>query len=177
MIENYIDHSDEKKARKALLAVSISTILMANMKFATNKLDILGLELLVDQSQFVGFGKLAAAILLIVFIIRSIPSYLKLLHKLSVDRANRQEQLELSKWLESWGFDTPTPPADNPNDEKEEIKNEFKYRLAKIEKQYSKITFLANAMALLTVDYGVPIIIGSVAAHDPVLVQSFIKLT
>ncbi|MCG7627393.1 hypothetical protein MHM88_06215 [Epibacterium sp. MM17-32] len=177
MIDNYIDHSDEKKARKALLAVSISTILVANMKFATNKLDILGLELLVDQTQLVAFGKLTAVILLIIFIVRSIPGYLKLLHKLSVDRANRQEQLEISRWVKSWGFDTPTPPVDDPNEEKKEIENEHKYRLAKIEKRYSNITFGANAMALLVVDYGVPLIIGLVAANNPELVQTLLKLT
>jgi len=177
MIDNYIDHGDEKKARKALLAVSISTILVANMKFATNKLDILGLELLIDQTQLVAFGKLTAVILLIVFIVRSIPGYLKLLHKLSVNRANRQEKLEKSRCAESWGLDTPTPPVDDPNEEIKELENEYKYRRAKIEETYSKITFVANAMALLVVDYGVPLTIGIVAARDPELVQSLLKLT
>jgi hypothetical protein len=174
MIDNYIDHADEKKTRRALLTVAIVTIFISNMEFGASTLKLLGLEFIFNQHRLVAFGQIASGILLMIYLIRSSPVYLSLLKDLAIRNISQRELEHTKRWTEIRdGVDTKVYPA-GPQGKLLEVGDRFtKYR-SMTEQIFSIITAFMAAMAILVVDFGVPLTIGTIAAFDPGKVSSII---
>uniref|UniRef100_UPI003B52291C hypothetical protein n=1 Tax=Roseovarius indicus TaxID=540747 RepID=UPI003B52291C len=174
LIENYLDHSDEKKARKALLAVSITTVMFACLDFSSNQLALLGIELIIHQDRVVGFGKLASGVLLFIYLVKSLPAYTALLKELSVERLKRSEALKKRKFEADWDLDIPPDHGYGPQGDYDAIESEIQHRRAQIEERYSRMTFFVSALTIMFVDIGVPVIVGTIATTQPEIVLHMI---
>lgn len=174
MISEYLDYSDEKRSRKAVLTAGIATILIANLQITSQTLKILGLEFVIAQTRMVALGQIASATLLVLFCLRSAPNYLDLLQKLSLERLQRRKKIAIRKWEADWDMDVPAETEYGPKGERDEIETDFKYLRARLEERYSVLTFLTGAFIIIALDFGFPIVVGAIATFRPSLISEHI---
>ncbi|MEL6595646.1 MAG: hypothetical protein AAFQ47_06895 [Pseudomonadota bacterium] len=67
----YLDHSDIKKTRRALLIASITLLIAASLSFQTDVLSVFGLEIRISNVHMVEIIRLFVGYFLIVFLLRS----------------------------------------------------------------------------------------------------------
>jgi aspartyl-tRNA synthetase len=174
MIDNYTDHADEKKTRKSLLAVAITTIFLGNMEISSSTLTIFGLELVFDQDRLMAFGQIATSVLLVIFIFRSLPIYIASLHKISLNRLSQKENVTKKEWRVSWDVDVPAESKDGPDGEYQAIHHKFEYLRNQADQKFSTLIAIATAIAVVFVDFGVPLCIGFIAAVEPIIISDLV---
>lgn len=164
-----------KKVRRSLLAVSIITIFICNMQLTASTLNILGLELVFDQDRLVAFGQIASGLLLLIFVFKSAPLYLSSLQDMESRRLARQEKSEtdyLVKMRDDIPFVKNTDSGDvSPQNQIDHLQTRFAMRRGQIEQKYTSLITLMGAFTILLVDFGVPLVIGTVAAFEPSVVS------
>jgi len=164
-LDSRLDWSDEKKAKKAMLSIAITTIIFANLQIELGStLSIFGLRIAADQIQIVAFGQLATSLLLVVFIARVLPSQLQLFlqNKMS-DLEKRQEKLKVA-----------TSRNEKPKSLREALdeipeharKIVFALNTAELSR-YSGWIVRAEIFALILVDNLIPLSIASAAILKP----------
>ncbi len=69
------EHDNLGKTRKSLYAASIYTFVISNTHLLTNKLNLFGLEVLVDQGALIIIGRLSVAFLLVLYCLHGFSMY------------------------------------------------------------------------------------------------------
>ena len=173
-VDEKLDWTDSKKARKALLSVSITTILLANLSLTSNEITIFGLSAHVNHQQLVSFGRLSSLVILVIFITKLAGDQIEK----ALENANKKFEVDLEKQL--GGYQDYLVDMDDhemsPNDEIQAQYDNFKREL--LQDHAKKIGWkkLGLTVAQVTVDSAIPLGIGIIAVASPTLPLTFSSL-
>ncbi|WP_264210206.1 hypothetical protein [Leisingera thetidis] len=182
MFANFVDFSDAKKTRKALLAVAISTLFASNVVTFSGSFSLFGPAVTIDQIKLVGFGRIASFFLLTVFLIRSGPIFVESLSKTHLELLSRQEKLASAKLKGKW-VDIIEPFDQQPRNNTEaherqqyELAHSFTLVRTRRQQTYEFLVLFTHAATILLVDFSLPILLGVTAFLDPHRAGSFLEM-
>ena len=171
MLDKYIDNDDPVKVRRSMLTVALLTVFLANIRFTANELSILGLKVMIDPERLVALGRISSVILLMVFALRSLPQIVKAAEEYSQRSLAQKEKAERSNIFEDrYGPDVPDPPPHNHEDIDgmlDWIKRSFDLDRKYISRKFSQYSFIASMIAVVLLDYTLPVGTAIVAGFFP----------
>ena len=167
MNADYLDNSTESKARRNVLVAAGSTLLAANLRFTSNIFDFFGLKIAVEPDRIVAVGQLFCSLLIVIFIMRSLPGIIETVKLSWTSRFVKREHSELLELrYELFGADDDTGP--------ESPEGDFSHAQAKLvrtrEEMQERFNFWHNLTLRLGnvfVDFVLPTAFGLIAIFFP----------
>ena len=94
LILDYLSNEDTGKARKAVIYVSAFTLIFAAFNITSNELKILNFSFEISQKKVVKLGQISTVVLLVSFLLRSLPDFIEQAKKSGVERLSRKGDRE-----------------------------------------------------------------------------------
>jgi hypothetical protein len=172
------DHEDVKRTRKSLYAASIFTILVANSTFLSSQIDIFGLVLAVEQSRLVALGKIAVAILSLIFILHQALVLFELV-KSEVEIWFSDWDTMAKKEVEYLHLEIASQPPDLSYEPPQEEFEKSYYKMRK-KKNSVRAALLLSAdllrgLALFVLNYGVLMVFVATSLFKPQLLSVLVE--
>lgn len=166
------DYDSLKSSRKALYAASFSVLLLANLNFTSTKFGLLGLEIHFDQSRLVALGQILLAILLIVFLLRSLPSYISIFSDFWANRIkfwHMQASDDLDNiWIPGREHD------DGPSGDRDRLQEILEWKIKKLENSKMKWSARLTFFVWIVVDLFIPFGIAFIAITEPYALSTLV---
>ena len=172
VFDKYIENDDPAKVRKSLLTVALLTVFFANIQFVSNELSLLGLKLVLDPARLVAFGRIVSSVLLLVFVLRSLPSLVKSILEIHQRWVDRKEYLRKLDVFAEW--DMPTDYRGSPEEDLKDIEETSASERRNIVRMYSSWGFWTAICGVICIDYALPVTAGIIAISYPYSVSELI---
>lgn len=173
MLDKYVENDDPAKVRKALLTVAVMTMFFANIQFISNELSILGLRIVLDPARLIAFGRIASALLLSVFLLRSATNLVKAVQELHQRRIDDEKTVKM--YCIYAEYDAPPEYDSSPQGELNALEDTFNRRRQRLDRVYSSLSFWSSLCSVISVDYALPVCAGVIAIFFPNAVAELIS--
>ncbi|MBB3993526.1 hypothetical protein GGR95_001154 [Sulfitobacter undariae] len=169
----HLTPDDAKKAKRSLVFISCCTLIFATFDFAENTLLFLNLEIIVSQEKMVRVGQLSCMILIIVFVLRQLPSSIEKLAQNYFLRLEKIHKREITFAQEDmYG---PHEPETSAQAHLDVIKSDLNFQRSRKQTQFNSLIFTATALNIAIVDIVLPISLGVVATYNPYFVDEAVR--
>lgn len=166
-MERFLDHSDAPKTRAAVLSAAIFKMVLANLTLATDRIALLGLEVIVQQDRLVAMGRIVTSVLLGLFVLRSVPGLIEAWRLLRIARLEHSEARARTEVIETFGLDAPGPPEYGPHAEIDEIESNHAHLRWQTERRVETLNFRFGIALSLSIDLLFPAAVALTAIFYP----------
>ncbi len=159
------------KTRRALMIVSLLTLVFANLTIVSEKFSFFGIEVLISQKSIVLAGQAATLYLSMVFLLQALPEFIKMFGWMWDARINSLERVAWSNYRNDWGFNEGDyeEHSGGPDGDAQVIKWQFE-RLRTKKHSWLEVASLTSIMtANFFVSYVSPIVAASLCLLWPEL--------
>lgn len=168
LISEHLDPEDWRKAKRALLLASITTLVVAGVEIISDEFALFGFEVRLAQDKLVASGQIVSGVLLFLYCIKIGPDVVRRIQDFFVERlkAKHANEDEAQKWDLGFGDDEREYNG-SVQDEIDDQTKRQKHERLKLNRKYSLLNKAASLLVSLVQDFSIPLAIGAMAAFYP----------
>ncbi|WP_417587152.1 hypothetical protein [Pararhodobacter oceanensis] len=166
---NGLDSSNVKKIRRNLILLSIICIILANLEFVSNVINVFGLEIRVDRDHAVKVIGRALSLVFVVYALRAMPSYLATLVEIESRRLEAKKRRGYYDVSEGYGLNDPVESDGSPDAAYASVDALFKHKFDELKRRHDRLSFFLSIIIVSIADFGVPTVLALIAVLDPSL--------
>ena len=167
MIWDHLTPENNKQAKKSLLIVSALTIFVAGVDFTSDVITLFGFGVRIPQVKLVSAGQVLSGMMLVVFVLRSLPIYLEAVAELFTNAMKSKQRGETLHLQLGWGFNDYPDFENGPEGEFKALEHRHTSEMELLTKKLDFVSITVRSISILLVDYSIPILVGFIAAFSP----------
>ena len=172
----FLAPEDFRKARKSLLIVATTTIVVAGLNITGNGAEVLGLTVDVSQREIVFLEQILTALLCFLYLLKVLPEFVPFIKRFSEFQLKKKQQRATEGLYDDLGYNEIGEHYESPADfmvkDHERTLDSQKSRL---ERSYFFFTLLLNSLDQAVVSLVLPFGIGFTAVFIPQLPCALMK--
>lgn len=163
----HLSPETEIKAKRSLLIIAALTIFVASIEITSDEITLLGFSVRIPQAKLISAGRLLSALMLSVFLLRSLPSFFNSVSEIIKRVLKSKQDQETINLQSSWGFEGYPDFDDGPHGEFEALDHHHSTQTKLLEEKLNVASILLQSVSVIIVDYSVPIFVGFIAIVAP----------
>lgn len=164
-----IDFTDMRKTRRSVIIASVAVLLLSSFELTSNTLQILGLEFIVSLPRIAEAARILLAILLLIFVLRSLEVLPKQIHRylIIIDKSWEKKAAAELHSIEEQIHNPAYDPDENPFDDYDGFFYEGRWRRKTRRQKVFAIGRLVQGATAFFLEFFAVFAIGCLALFAP----------